>query len=145
MHLTRDVIHPGDLNAPEDFHSGAAVIFAGKVRNHSEGKKVLYLEYEAYEVMAENMIGALIEQSKSRWNIDGARVLHRLGKVGLGEIAVLIAVESAHRDEAYQASRFLIEEIKHQVPIWKKEYFEDGTTEWSLCKDAKLSRSVSGH
>ena len=134
MSLTREVIYPDDLSAPENFHSGAAVIFLGKVRNHSQGREVLYLEYESYETMAENLIEALIEQARCRWNIDGARVLHRLGKVGLGETAVLIAVESAHRDEAYEASRFLIEEIKHRVPIWKKEYFSDGTTEWSLCR-----------
>ena len=153
MYLTRDVIslrHPecsegstsrdpsvvpwGLLQDDAEFKSGAEVIFLGKVRNHSEGRKVLYLEYESYEAMAENLIGTLIEQAKLRWEINSARVLHRLGKVGLGETAVLIVVEAAHRDEAYQASRFLIEEIKHKVPIWKKEYFADGTSEWSLCK-----------
>jgi molybdopterin synthase catalytic subunit len=84
--------------------------------------------------MAENLIADLIEQAKKNWKIDRVSVLHRLGTVGLGETAVLIQVDSAHRDEAYQASRFLIDEIKHKVPIWKKEYFADGTTEWSLCK-----------
>ncbi len=100
----------------------------------SQDKKVLYLEYEAYESMAENMINDLILKVKTHWPVDHVRVLHRLGRVGLGETAVLIEVFSAHRDEAYQASRFLIEEIKRQVPIWKKEYFEDGTSEWSLCQ-----------
>ena len=136
IYLTRDFI---DLkNAPysaDDFHSGAEVIFLGKVRDHSQGRKVLFLDYEAYESMAENLIGSFIQEARARWKIDDVKVLHRLGKVGLGEIAVLIQVQSAHRDEAYQASRFLIESIKHQVPIWKKEYFEDGTNEWSLCKD----------
>ena len=122
----------------KDFCSGAEVIFVGKVRNHSNGKKVLFLEYEAYEAMAENQIAGLIAEARMRWQIDNIKVLHRLGKVGLGETAVLIEVESAHRDEAYQASRFLIEEIKHKVPIWKKEYFEDGTTEWSLCRHESI-------
>lgn len=131
MHLMREKIHSEALL---DFHSGAEVVFIGKVRDHSHGKKVLYLEYEAYEAMAERLIQNLMEEAKRNWRVDHICVLHRLGKVGLGETAVLIKVESAHRDEAYQASRFLIEEIKHKVPIWKKEYFEDGTTEWSLCK-----------
>ncbi len=122
---------------PQDdmgFSSGAEVVFIGKVRDHSAGRKVLFLEYEAYEAMAENSIENLIGEAKSHWKVGAVSVLHRLGKVALGEIAVLIKVESAHRDEAYQASRFLIEEIKHKVPVWKKEYFADGTTEWSLCK-----------
>ena len=154
IYLTRDCIDLKNTSHPEDgFRSGAEVIFLGKVRDHSRGaggqcfrhpgenaafsssqKKVLFLEYEAYESMAENLIGSFIHEARARWKIDDVKVLHRLGKVGLGEIAVLIEVQSAHRDEAYQASRFLIESIKQQVPIWKKEYFEDGTNEWSLCK-----------
>ena len=133
MHLTRDLISTDDL--PEDFCSGAAVTFLGKVRDHSQGRKVLFLEYEAYQDMAEHLIESLVRETRMRWQINGLKVTHRIGKVGLGEIAVLIQVESAHRDEAYQASRFLIESIKHQVPIWKKEYFEDGTSEWSLCRE----------
>lgn len=121
---------------PQDdmgFSSGAEVLFIGKVRNHSGGRKVLFLEYEAYETMAEKMIQDFIGEALTRWPVDCITVLHRLGKVELGEAAVVITVESAHRDEAYQASRFLIEEIKHKVPIWKKEYFEDGTSLWSRC------------
>ena len=135
MYLTRDPISPEDLLLlPEDFHSGAEVVFLGKVRDHSQGRKVLFLEYEAYEMMAEKLIGNYIREARERWQIDSLKVSHRLGKVMLGQIAVLIQVGSAHRDEAYQASRFLIESIKHQVPIWKKEYFDDGTNEWSLCQ-----------
>ena len=133
MYLTHNWI-PSLSSNPGVFHSGAEVIFIGKVRNHSNNRKVLYLEYEAYESMAEKMIDALIRKTKSLWHVDSIEVLHRLGRVSLGEIAVLIQVSSAHRDEAYQASRFLIEEIKHKVPIWKKEYFADGTSEWSLCR-----------
>ena len=135
MYLTRRAIDLEDLRSrPGDFHSGADVIFLGKVRDHSQEKKVLFLEYEAYESMAENLIESFIQETRARWPIDSLKVLHRLGKVGLGEIAVLIQVQSAHRDEAYQASRFLIESIKRKAPIWKKEYFEDGTSEWSLCR-----------
>ena len=161
IYLTRDFIDLKNTPYPaDDFHSGAEMIFLGKVRDHSPGagsqcfrharenagvsssqKKVLFLEYEAYESMAENLIGSFIHKARARWQIDGLKVLHRLGKVGLGEIAVLIQVQSAHRDEAYQASRFLIESIKHQVPIWKKEYFEDGTSEWSLCQHEAIAKN----
>ncbi len=123
--------------------AGASVIFLGIVREYSQGKKVFYLEYEAYEEMAERILKELVKAAFERWPLEEVRVLHRLGRVELGEIAVVIEVQSSHRDEAYQASRFLIEEIKHKVPIWKKEYFEDGTNEWSLCQfHAELSRSV---
>ncbi len=131
----------GRRSEGSDFRTGAEVIFLGKVRDHSQGKKVLFLEYEAYEPMAEKMIENLAAEAAKRWQIEDVRILHRLGRVGLGEIAVFIEVQSAHRDEAYQASRFLIESIKHQVPIWKKEYFADGTSEWGLCRhDTEISR-----
>ena len=140
-HLTREKIEldrpplpKGEGGVREEFHSGAEVLFIGKVRDHSAGRKVLFLEYEAYEPMAEKLIENLIGEAKIHWKVETLSVLHRLGRVGLGEIAVLIKAGSAHRDEAYQASRFLIEEIKHKVPVWKKEYFADGTAEWSLCK-----------
>lgn len=121
------------LEMTNDFRSGASLLFLGTVRNHSEGREVLYLEYEAYEEMAEKMIAELIAEAFQRWPLEGIRLFHRLGRVELGEIAVAIAVETAHRDEAYQASRYLIEGIKHKVPIWKKEYFADGTSQWSRC------------
>ena len=135
MHLTRQPIRTAEfLNGDDNFKTGASVVFLGIVRGHSEDKKVLYLEYEAYEEMAEQMIQELVAFSFSQWPLEEIKILHRLGRVWLGQIAVAIGVRSAHRDEAYQASRYLIEEIKHRVPIWKKEYFADGTSEWSLCQ-----------
>ena len=140
-YLTRDSIDLKNTPHPaNDFHSGAGVIFLGKVRDRSQERKVLFLEYDAYEAMAEKLIGGFIRESRARWQINNLKVLHRLGKVRLGEIAVLIEVQSVHRDEAYQASRFLIESIKHQAPIWKKEYFEDGTNEWSLCQHESIAK-----
>ena len=120
-------------NDEQSFRSGASVLFLGTVRNHSEGREVLYLEYEAYEAIAERMIEESVKSAFEKWRLEDVKLLHRLGCVELGEIAVAIEVRSAHRDEAYQASRYLIEKIKHKVPIWKKEHFEDGTSEWSLC------------
>ena len=144
MYLIREPIDPGEFfERSNDGTSGASVLFLGKVRKFSEGKKVSYLEYEAYEKMAERRIQALIDSTFRSWPLEGVQILHRLGRVNLGEIAVAIDVRSAHRSEAYQASRYLIEEIKHNVPLWKKEYFEDGTSEWGLCGSyAELSRSV---
>ncbi len=115
------------------FSSGASVIFFGMIRDHSADKDVLYLEYEAFETMAEKMIGNLVASAFRQWPLEKIDLLHRLGRVNLGEIAVAIEVRAAHRDEAYQESRYLIDEIKHNVPIWKKEYFADGTSEWGVC------------
>ena len=139
VYLTREPIHPQVLAGESpDFHSGAEVVFAGKIRNHSEGRQVLYLEYEAYEGMAEKMIRNLAADAKALWPVDRILVRHRLGKILPGEIAVWIQVEAAHRDEAYRASRFLIEAVKHKVPIWKKEYFADGASEWSRCGQEEI-------
>lgn len=143
MFLVNEPIDPVDfVNVPQDFRSGANVLFLGIVRNHSEAKKVLFLEYEAYSEMAERLLGELIARARQEWKLEAVKLLHRLGKVGLGEIAVAIGVWSAHRGEAYQASRYLIEEIKYRVPIWKKEYFEDGTCRWSECCHADLQTSA---
>ena len=135
MYLTRTAIRTVEfLNGDDNFKTGASVVFLGIVRGHSGNKKVLYLEYEAYEEMAEQMLKDLVASSFDQWALEEIKILHRLGRVWLGQIAVAIEVKSAHRDEAYQASRYLIEEIKHRIPIWKKEYFADGTSEWSLCQ-----------
>ncbi len=144
MYLTRKAIRAVEfLNGDDHFKTGASVLFLGVVRGDSEGKKVLYLEYEAYEEMAEQMLKELVASSFDKWPLQEIKILHRLGRVWLGQIAVAIEVKSVHRDEAYQASRYLIEEIKHKVSIWKKEYFADGTSEWSQCKDhAELQTST---
>lgn len=136
MYLTREAIRTaGFFSSDDNFKTGASVLFLGIVRGSSNGKKVLYLDYEAYEEIAEQMLREFVASAFEKWALEEIKILHRLGRVWLGQIAVAIEVKSAHRDEAYQASRFLIEEIKHKVPIWKKEYFADGTSEWSGCKD----------
>ena len=135
MYLTKNKIQMRDFcGEPGDFTAGAEVLFFGRVRNHNEGRQVLYLDYEAYESMAEDMIEDCLRQACARWPLTQARILHKTGRVALGEIAVAIQVCAAHRDEAYKASRFLIDEIKHRVPIWKKEFFVDGTAEWGSCR-----------
>lgn len=109
--------------APE---CGAVATFAGVVRNHSRGREVRYLEYEAYEPMALKQMQRIAEEAAQRW---GARVamVHRLGRMDVGETSVLIAVATPHRDQAFEACRWCIDTLKEQVPIWKKEVCPDGT------------------
>lgn len=109
------------------------------VRNHDHGRAVKSLYYDCYRSMAEKMIKALIEEAEIRWQIGKVRVLHRIGHLEIGEVAVAISVSSAHRAEAFEACRFMIEGIKKNVPIWKKEIFEDGMSEWVSCKHAEAA------
>ena len=105
---------------------GAVVTFAGTVRENTRGRKTLYLDYEAYEEMALAQMRELAARARSEYGVRAVLVVHRLGRIEVGETSVLIAVASAHRKEAYAASRWLIDTLKTTVPIWKKEYFEDG-------------------
>lgn len=111
--------------------SGAVDVFIGTTRNHSNGKEVVKLEYEAYKPMALKKMEQLIDEAQERWNIQKAAIVHRIGEVAVGEASVVIAVSSAHRDEAFTACRYLIDRLKEIVPIWKREYFIDGLVEWS--------------
>ena len=105
---------------------GAAVVFEGVVRNQTRGRKTLYLDYEAYEEMALQQLADLAEQALKEFKIRDVAVVHRLGRLEIGETSVLIVVASAHRAAAFEACRWLIDTLKRTVPIWKKEYFEDG-------------------
>ncbi len=105
---------------------GAAVLFEGIVRNQTRGRKTLYLDYEAYEEMALQQMEALAEQSLKQFQIRDVTLVHRLGRLEIGETSVLVVVASAHRAAAFDACRWLIDTLKRTVPIWKKEYFEDG-------------------
>jgi molybdopterin synthase catalytic subunit/molybdopterin converting factor small subunit len=111
------------LKLPQD---GAAVIFEGVVRNHTKGRRTLYLDYEAYEAMALKQMETLAEQARSRFAIREVALVHRLGRLEIGQTSVLIVVASAHRGPAFEACRWIIDTLKKTVPIWKKEYFEDG-------------------
>ena len=111
------------MKAPSD---GAVIVFEGIVRDNTRGRRTKYLDYHAYEEMAVKQMDALVEQALRDYKIDQARIIHRLGKMEIGETSVWIGVSSPHRGAAYDASRFLIDTLKKTVPIWKKEYFEDG-------------------
>ena len=112
--------------------AGAILLFEGTVRNHSEGHTgVIALEYEAHPTMAQRVLSDIIAAARQAFPIRKAAVRHRLGRVELGEPTIAIAVSAAHRDEAYRASRYIIDRIKHEAPIWKREICADGTSEWS--------------
>ncbi|MBI2486960.1 MAG: molybdenum cofactor biosynthesis protein MoaE [Deltaproteobacteria bacterium] len=112
-----------------DIESGAVVLFIGTVRKLSKGKEVEYLEYEAYKEMALREFCKIVGEIKEKWNVKKIAIIHRTGKIKLGEASVVIAVSAPHRDEAFQASRYVIEKLKQTVPIWKKEVWEGGE-EW---------------
>lgn len=105
---------------------GAVVVFDGIVRNHSQGRATLHLEYEAYRPMALAQMRAITAEMRRRFAIDRVALVHRLGRLEIGESSVLIAVSAPHRAAAFDACRFAIEALKRSVPIWKKEYFADG-------------------
>jgi MoaE-MoaD fusion protein len=125
--IVREVINTSQtiasLKRGED---GAALVFEGVVRNQTRGRKTLYLDYEAYEEMALEQMESLAVQAVERFQIRDVAIVHRLGRLEIGETSVLIAVASAHRAAAFEACRWLIDTLKRTVPIWKKEYFEDG-------------------
>ncbi|MCH7907680.1 MAG: molybdenum cofactor biosynthesis protein MoaE, partial [Chloroflexi bacterium] len=95
-------------------------------RNHNDGRRVEYLEYEAYRPMADEKLQELIDEIKERWEIDAVAVAHRVGRVDIGETSLVIAVSAAHRRPAFEAALHLVDRLKEVVPIWKKEFFEGG-------------------
>jgi molybdopterin synthase catalytic subunit len=110
-------------SAPED---GALALFVGIVRNTNAGRAVLHLEYEAYEEMATSELLAIEAEARRRWPVSEVRVVHRLGRLEIGDASVAVAVASPHRAEAFAACRFVIDTLKMSVPIWKREYYADG-------------------
>lgn len=137
-----------DLKRGDD---GAVVVFEGTVRNQTRGHRTLYLEYEAYEGMALQQMQLLAAQALEQFQIRDVALVHRLGRLEIGETSVLIAVASAHRAAAFDACRWLIDTLKRTVPIWKKEYFSDGAV-WAdgepfpaeiSCADASSNSSAN--
>jgi len=125
--ITRDIIDlPDTLAALKRGDDGAALVFEGVVRNQTRGRRTLYLDYEAYEPMALQEMESLAGKALQQFQVRDVAIVHRLGRLQIGETSVLIAVASAHRAAAFEACRWLIDTLKKTVPIWKKEYFEDG-------------------
>lgn len=127
VHIVHERIVPHSIIPPlERAEDGAIVIFDGIVRNHSRGRRTRYLEYEAYEPMALKLMEDLAAQARAKFPIRNVALVHRLGHLEIGESSVLIGVFSAHRAPAFEACRWLIDTLKKTVPIYKKEFFEDG-------------------
>ncbi|MBY0402958.1 MAG: ThiF family adenylyltransferase [Cyanobacteria bacterium] len=143
IHLTQDEIPVEHLkkefNLPD---CGAMVSFEGWVRNHHQGKSVLHLEYEGFEPMCLAEGARILEEARTRFGIKSASVVHRLGKLMVGECAVWVGVVSDHRHEAYEASRFIIDSLKKRLPIWKKEFYQDGSFEWVNCQHGEHEAKV---
>ena len=116
------------FSSPED---GACVLFLGVVRNHNEGHAVVSVEYEAYREMADKVLKTIAGEAEDQFETDRITVLHRIGDLEVGEVATAIAVSTPHRAEAYEASRFIIEEIKKRLPIWKRERYPEGEGGWT--------------
>ncbi|BDI30880.1 molybdopterin synthase [Capsulimonas corticalis] len=134
----------GELGARlQDPERGALVTFSGTVRGSTRGRRVTHLEYEAYRPLAEKQLRAIAEEAGERWGVTCA-IAHRLGKVAVGERSITIAVASAHRAEAFEACRWLMDSLKTTVPIWKKEHF-DGGAQWIEGSDTVPSPSSSTH
>lgn len=116
-----------EVSAPRN---GAVLLFLGLVRETNEGRDVTGIEYSAYEAMAERELAAIADECAAAHGVADLVIVHRLGELGLQEASVGIAVGHPHRAEAYEASRWIIEELKRRVPIWKREHYVDGTREW---------------
>jgi molybdopterin synthase catalytic subunit len=117
------------LAAVESPEHGGVASFVGLVRNHHGGREVLQLDYSAYAPMAEAECARIVAEARSRWPVTVA-LAHRIGQLKIGDVAVAVAAAGAHRDAAFAACRFVIEEVKQRVPIWKCEHYADGTVAW---------------
>jgi molybdopterin synthase catalytic subunit len=129
---------------------GGYVTFEGAVRNHNEGRRVLSLEYEAFAPLALREGERIIAAACKRFELQQASCAHRIGALGIGDIAVWVGVGAPHRGEAFEACRYIIDHIKHSVPIWKKEYYEDGDSGWVNCENcaaapADHARATASH
>jgi molybdopterin synthase catalytic subunit len=126
-----DAIDPAAVLARVgDDRDGASILFLGVVRDHADGRPVEGMRYDAYVEMAEGVLADIAREAAARAGTDRLAVVHRVGELSIGEVSVAIAVSSPHRAEAYDASRYVIEEIKKRLPVWKKEHYTDGAAEW---------------
>jgi molybdopterin synthase catalytic subunit len=110
--------------------AGAVVLFLGTVRELTAGKRTVALEYEAFPEMAHAKLVELLEEARIRWPIMKSGIIHRLGRLALGDVSVAVAVSTPHRKQAFEAGQYLIDRLKEIVPIWKKENWADGTIDW---------------
>lgn len=131
VELTHDPIDPSRVLAQvASTQAGAVVLFLGVTREFTQGRQTATLDYECYPAMAERKLRELEAQACRDWPLVACSIVHRLGRVDLGETSVAVAVSSPHREAAFQAGKWLIDTLKQEVPIWKREHWADGSTEW---------------
>jgi molybdopterin synthase catalytic subunit len=130
-HVTRDPIDPAGVLArvggPED---GAVILFLGTVRNQNQGRPVSGMDYQGYEDMARSLLAAIAGEASERTGSERIAAVHRLGTLALGDVSVAIAASDPHRGAAFDAARYVIEEIKTRLPVWKREHYLEGEPEW---------------
>lgn len=133
--LTTQPIDPHLLSSRlHDPSCGGVAVFIGKVRNYQDGKEVVGLSYEAYPSMTNKIFCEIIDEAKNKFGVLNVEIAHRVGDLKIGEIAVWVGVESVHRNEAFLACRYTIDELKRRAPLWKKEHYREGKSRWVECQ-----------
>jgi molybdopterin synthase catalytic subunit len=144
--MTRLTHDPIDYHAltesVRDPHCGAVVLFLGTVRDLTGAQVTVFLDYEAYAPMAEKKLAEIEQQVRTRWPVGDIQLVHRLGRLAVGDVSVAVAVSCPHRAEAFDAARFAVDTLKELVPIWKRENAPDGTGEW--VHQSSLARRAGG-
>jgi molybdopterin synthase catalytic subunit len=142
FHFSRTPLDPQALRrALADPGCGGYACFEGWVRDHNDGERVRSLEYEAYEALAVSEGGRILNEAVTRFGVAHVACAHRLGELGVGDLAVWVGVSAAHRDEAFRACRYVIDEVKHRLPIWKKEHYVSGDSGWVNCERCAHDRT----
>ena len=147
IEITHETLIPQDITAKvEKGSNGAVVTFLGTTRDSTGGRNVLYLEYEAYRPMADNQLAIVADEMRERYGVEDVAISHRLGRLEIGDISLVVAVASPHRENAFEACKYSIDRIKQIVPIWKKEFFEGGEVWVGSQEDvgAKAGKAVVG-
>jgi molybdopterin synthase catalytic subunit len=127
--VTRDVLDPSAaVAAVSRAEAGAVVLFYGVVRDNNLGRRVLYLEYDAYPPLAERTLAEIADEVRKRWSLTEIAIYHRIGHLEIGEMSLLVAVSAPHRAEAFEACHYCVDRVKQLVPVWKKEVWEGGAS-----------------
>ncbi|KAL0074291.1 Molybdopterin biosynthesis MoaE [Phycomyces blakesleeanus] len=125
----------------QDDSAGATTVFLGTTRDSFQGKRVLQLDYEAYELMSIKILKAIIQEARARWKIQHVAIYHRVGCVPVGQTSVIAAVSSTHRGDSINSTAYLIDELKDRCPIWKKEVYEDGSIWKGACEGSRSEKT----
>ena len=143
IEITYDPLDPEPITAAVKRETnGAVVTFLGTTRRYTADREVLHLEYEAYRPMADKVLAQIAQEIHQRWSVEDVAIAHRLGRLEIGETSLVVAVASPHRREAFAACQYSVDRIKQTVPIWKKEFFEDGEV-WVGSQEDMVTREAA--